>query len=149
MRYCDSFGGEYSIMKKIDPVVLRETVYVAAWVIVLSALMEAVFLVGGWWDMTVLWGNLLGGGAIMLHFFLLGITVQNALKKEQKEAKDLMKLSLTLRNLLLVAAAVIGFLFDCFNIIALLVPMLFPGIAVKLRPLFMKKEEKAGDTANE
>ncbi len=136
-------------MKKIDATVLRETMYIFAWEIILSVIMQAVFLVGGWWDITVLWGNLLGGGAAMLHFFLLGITVQNALGKEEKEAKDLMKLSLTLRNLLLVAAAVLGFLFDCFNIIALLVPMLFPGIAAKLRPLFMKKDEKAGDTENE
>ena len=115
-------------MKKIDATVLRETMYIFAWEIILSVIMQAVFLVGGWWDITVLWGNLLGGGAAMLHFFLLGITVQNALGKEEKEAKDLMKLSLTLRNLLLVAAAVLGFLFDCFNIIALLVPMLFPGM---------------------
>ena len=136
-------------MKKIDATVLRETMYIFAWEIILSVIMQAVFLVGGWWDITVLWGNLLGGGAAMLHFFLLGITVQNALGKEEKEAKDLMKLSLTLRNLLLVAAAVLGFLFDCFNIIALLVPMLFPGIAAKLRPLFMKKDEKAGDIENE
>ncbi len=136
-------------MKKIDAEIIRSTLYVLVWVIVLSALMQAVFLVGGWWDITVLWGNLLGGGVAVLHFFLLGITVQKALGKEEKEAKDIMRLSHTLRNLLLVAAAVIGFLFDCFNIIALLVPMLFPSIAAKLWPLFMKKDERAGESTNE
>ncbi len=136
-------------MKRIDAAVVRATLYIGAWELVLSALMQAVFLIGGWWDFTVLWGNLLGGAAAVLHYFLMGITVQKALAKEEKEAKDLMKLSLTLRNMMLVAVMVIGFIFDCFNIIALLVPMLFPSIGAKLSPIFMKKEEKAGDGANE
>ncbi len=136
-------------MKKIDAAVVRATLYIGAWELVLSALMQAVFLVGGWWDITVLWGNLLGGAAAVLHYFLMGITVQKALKKEEKEAKDLMKLSLTLRNMMLVAVMVIGFVFDCFNVIALLVPMLFPSIGAKLSPMFIKEEKKAGDGANE
>lgn len=136
-------------MKKIDATVVRTTLYVGTWELILSALMQAVFLIGGWWDVTVLWGNLLGGAAAVLHYFLMGITVQKALGKEEKEAKDLMKLSLTLRNMMLVAVMAIGFLFNCFNIIALLVPMLFPSVAAKASPIFLKEDEKAGDGANE
>ena len=136
-------------MKKIDAIVVRETLYIGAWTFVLSLLMQAVFLVGGWWNLTVLWGNLLGGAAAVLYFFLMGITVQVALGKESKEAKDTMKLSLALRNMMLIAVIVIGFIFDCFDIIALLVPLLFPSIAAKLRALFMKKDEKAGDGTDE
>lgn len=137
-------------MKKIDPTVLRETVYVLAWTLVLSGLMQAVFLIGSWWDVTVMFGNLLGGSVAVLHFFLLGLTVQNAIGKDEKDIKNSMKLSLTLRNFMVIAAAAVAFLIpDAFNIIAMLVSLLFPSIAVKLRPMFMKKDEKAGDATDE
>ena len=137
------------LMKKIDAVVLRETAYIAVWVLILSALMESVFLIGGWWDITVLLGNLLGGGTAVLNFFLMALTVQNAVIKEEKEAKDLVRLSLTLRNFMLVAVAVVGFILDCFNIIALLIPLLFPSIAVKIRPFFLKNTDERGEKTNE
>ena len=50
--------------KKIDPTVLKETGYIAAWVLVFSALTQAIFLMIGKWDITVLLGNLLSGGEI-------------------------------------------------------------------------------------
>ncbi len=137
-------------MKKIDPTVLRETVYVIAWTFVLSGVMQAVFLIGSWWNVTVLFGNILGGGVAVLNFFLMGLTVQNALGKEEKDAKNTVKLSLTLRNFMIIAAAVVAFLLpDVFNVISMLVPLLFPSIAVKLRPMFMKKDEMAGDATDE
>lgn len=128
-------------MKKIDPTVRRETVYIAVWVIIFSAVMEAVFLIGGWWDYTVLLGNLLGGFTAVLNFFLMGLTVQNALGKEEKEARDLVKLSQTLRMFMQLAFAAIGFLIPIFNIIAVLIPLLFPRVAIMLRPFFNKQME--------
>ena len=46
-------------MKKIDRTVLTETGYIALSVLILSALMQAVFLAVGAWDGAVLLGNLL------------------------------------------------------------------------------------------
>ena len=137
-------------MKKIDATVLRETAYVAAWTLILSAVMQAVFLVGSWWDFTVLFGNIFGGGVAVLNFFLMGLTVQKALAKDEKDAKNTMKLSLTLRNFMIMASAVVAFLCPgTFNVIAMLVSLLFTSVAVKLRPIFMKKDEKAGDAEDE
>ena len=136
-------------MKKIDAVVRRETLYVASWTLILSVLMEAVFLVIGKWNITVLLGNLLGIFAAVLNFFLMGLTVQSAVSKEEKEAKNLMKLSMTLRNFLLVAFMVVGFLVPCFDVIAVLIPLLFPSVAVKLRPMFLKSAGSGGENANE
>ena len=48
---------------------------------------ELVFLIIGKWDYTVLLGNLLSGCAAVLNFLLMGITVQNALSKDEKSAK--------------------------------------------------------------
>lgn len=51
---------------KIDATVRRETIYIAVWVGILSLLMEAVFLIIGKWDYTVLLGNLLSGAVVQL-----------------------------------------------------------------------------------
>ena len=73
-------------MKKIDPTVVKETVYITAFTIIFSMLMQAVFLIVQKWDYTVLLGNLLGIIAVVLNFLLMGITVQNAVLKEEKDA---------------------------------------------------------------
>ncbi len=131
-------------MIKLDKVVLRETVYVAVWVAVFSLIMEAVFLVLSRWDITVLLGNLLGALGAVLNFLLMGITVQKAVSKDEKDAKNLVKLSQTLRQFMLLGFAAVGFIFNCFNIIAVLVPFLFPSVAVKFRMIRYKDTDGGG-----
>ena len=43
-------------MSGLDPAVKKETLYAAAWVLLLSLLMQAVFLIAGKWDLSVLLG---------------------------------------------------------------------------------------------
>ena len=74
-------------MKKIEPTIIKETLYILVCVVILSVLMEAVFLFIRRWDYTVLLGNLLTGFAVTLNFFLMGLGVQRALGKDEKEAK--------------------------------------------------------------
>ncbi|MBQ3133323.1 MAG: ATP synthase subunit I [Clostridia bacterium] len=125
-------------MKKIDPTVLKETKYIALWVLIFSALMQAVFLVLRAWDYTALLGNLLGGGVAVLNFLLMGITVQNALQKEEKDAQSAAKVSQLYRNLMLLVVALIGVLLPVFNTWAVLISLFFPRIAIAMRPLFHK-----------
>lgn len=126
-------------MKKIDSTVLKETAYIGATVFIFSLALQSVFLIIGKWDYTVLLGNLLGFIAAVGNFFLMGLSVQASLGKEEKDAKNFMKFSQSLRLLLLFVIAVVGYLVPVFNILAVLIPFLFPRIAVALRPLFMKK----------
>lgn len=126
-------------MKKIDATVLRETRIIAIWVIIFSAVMQAVFLIAGKWDITVLLGNLLGAFSIVLNFFLMGITVQNAVQKEDKDAKSLMKSSQGLRTLMLFVFVAIGAVVPVFNIWAVIIPLFFPRIAIAIRPLWDKQ----------
>lgn len=126
-------------MKKIDPIVLKETTYIFAFTVIFSMLMQAVFLIVKAWDYTVLLGNLLGIVAATLNFLLMGITVQNAVTKDEKNAKNLMKLSQTGRLFMMFGFALVGYLVPVFNAIAVVVPFLFPRIAIMLRPFFTKK----------
>ena len=127
-------------MKKIDSTVINETKYIAAFTIILSVLMQSVFLILGKWDYTVLLGNLLGASAAVGNFLLMGITVQNALGKDEKDAKSLMKLSGSLRMLMLFVVAMVGYLVPVFKVLTVVIPFIFPRIAVTLRPAFNKKE---------
>ena len=125
-------------MKKLDPTVLKESLYILTSTLILSLLMQSVFLLVGAWDYKVLLGNILGIVAAVGNFLLMGITVQSALGKEQKEAKSLMKLSQTLRLLLLFVVALVGYLAPIFSTVAVVIPFLFPRLAITVRP-FIKK----------
>lgn len=123
-------------MKKIDPTIIKETIYVLVWVLGLSVIMQAVFLIIKRWDYTVLTGNVLTGFAVTLNFFLMGLGVQKSLGKEEKEAKKVIRLSQIYRYLILIVFLVIGVVFKCFNNWTVFIPVIFPRIAIALRPLF-------------
>ena len=123
-------------MKKIDPIIRRETTYIGIWVLIFSMLMQAVFLILRRWDYTVLLGNMLTGGAAVLNFFLMGLTVQSVLGKEEKEAKRAIRVSQLYRNLLMLVLIALGVLLPCFNTWAAVIAVFFPRIAILLRPLF-------------
>ena len=129
-------------MVKVDKVVLKETKYIALWVIIFSLIMEAVFLIINKWDYTVLLGNLLSGTVGVLNFFLMGIGVQKAIMQEEKEAKQTMKVSNLMRTFLLFIAVVIGVTVSVFNNWAVIIPLFFPRIAILLRPLFDKRKDE-------
>lgn len=128
------------MFKKVDPVVMKETRFIALTVLILSALMQAVFLVLGKWDYTVLLGNVYGAVLAVGNFFLMGLTVQKCLTMEPDDAKKRMKLSQQGRLMMLLVFCMIGAALNCFNTIALLVPQFFPRIGVTIRGLTMKGE---------
>ncbi len=126
---------------KIDNTVKKESLFIASMAAVLSLLMQSVFLIVGFWDYTVLLGNLLGYFTAVLNFFLMGIGVQKAVQKDEKEAKNIIKLSQIYRNLMILVIAIIGIVLPCFNIWAVIIPLLFPRVAIALRPLLNKGDK--------
>ncbi len=126
-------------MKKVDPAIIKETKYLAVWVGVLSVLMHAVFLILRRWDYTVLLGNLLGGIAALGNFFLMGLSVQKALGKDEKGAKSAMKVSQAYRTLLVLVLVILGVVLPWFDTVAVILPIFFPRIGIAFRPLFDKR----------
>ena len=124
---------------KINRTVKKETLYILFFAIIFSVIMEAAFLIAGYYDYTVSLGNLLGVIAAVLNFFLLGVFLQKALtKSDEKDAKAILRTSRLYRNFMILAFAAAGALLPCFNIFAVLIPLFFPRIAIALRPLFKK-----------
>ncbi len=127
---------------KIDNTILKETKYIAISTILMSVLFQAIFLVLKRWDYTVLLGNILSALVGILNFFFMGLTVQKALEKDAQDAKKMMRASQGLRNLGVFVCLVAGVLIPHCNVVATIVPIFFPRIAVALRPIVDKKGEK-------
>lgn len=135
-------------MAKIDKTVMKETRYIAGVTIVLSVIMEAVFLIAGMWSYKVLIGNILGAAVAVANFLLMGMTVQKAVMKDEKDAASLMKLSQTLRNMMILVTAVIAIMLPFINPAAAIIPLFFPRIAITLIPLRDRKLIKEKEKGN-
>ena len=126
-------------MPKMEPAVRRQCVYILAVTVILSALMQAVFLVSGFWDYTVLLGNLWGLAVANLNFYLLAVAVTRAVEREEKEARQLLQASHSKRLFLQFLLALIGALIPVFHILAVVIPLLFPRVALALLPFVQRK----------
>ena len=133
-------------MKQVDRTVLRETGFVAAVTGAGCVLLHAGFLIAGRWSPGVLWGSLLGAAAAVGNFFLMGLTIQCALDRDEKGARDLSRLSWTLRMVMLAGVLALGIGLPAFNTLACILPLLFPRIAVFLRQRFLKSKPEERET---
>ena len=125
---------------KVDKTVIKETKYIASFVLILSVLMQAVFLMISKWDYTVLIGNLWGIIIAVGNFFVMGLFVQKAVTQDEKDARQTVKASQSLRFAGIFVLAVIGILVPFLNSIAVVIPLVFPRIAIMLRPLMNKNQ---------
>ncbi len=118
--------------------VRRSTLYIGAWTLIFSALMQAIFLIIGRWNLTVLLGNLLSAGVSVLNFWLMCVSiVRAAALEDDKDRKTRAKVSRLYRFLLIVAALAVGLLLPkVFDPWAVVIPVFFPRIAMLLLPLF-------------
>ena len=126
-------------MQKIDKVVKRETGFIAVWMLIFSAILQAIFLIIGKWDYTVLLGNLVSVALAVLNFLVMGITVQKMLGREEKDAKQGMKASAMLRLLVVFVVAGVAVLLPYFSAWTVIIPLFFPRIIIMIRPLFEKR----------
>lgn len=134
-------GGVKNLFRNVDAEVARSTRYIALIVLIGSLLMQAVFLLIGKWDYTVLLGNLLGAGTAILNFFIMAQTVSQALGQGDKdEANKKTQLSRSMRMLMMLVVCVIGHLAPCFNLFAVAIPLVFPSIGAFLSGMLMKNK---------
>ena len=118
-------------MARLDPVVRKETGFVALWVAVAILPVQVAFWLLGAWDYTVLLGSVLGSVTAVGNFLLMCLMIQRAVTQTEKQAKNTVKLSQSLRlmlqGLMLVLAACLP---RVFNIWAVAIPLLIPRLAI-------------------
>ena len=130
-------------MLSIDKTVVKETKHIAFVVSILSVLMNVMFLVFRKWNYTVLLGTIYSSTIAIVNFLLMGITVQKALSKEENDARKVIKVSQSLRNLGMFVLLGIGIVLPCFDTIALIIPVFFPRIAVFMRVIKRRTKRRS------
>ena len=131
--------------KQLDPVVKKETAYVAMWVLAGCMMTQGVCLVIGWWSLPVLLGSLLGGVTAVVNFLLMCLMVQKAVTQDKKQAKNTVQLSQSLRLILQGLVLVLAAAVPVFNIWTAAIPLLIPRIAVSARELYRAKHNPSPD----
>lgn len=127
----------------MDPAIKKETGYIAVWVVLLSLVMEAVFLLIGKWDLSVLFGNLGGAAVAIGNFFLMALIATRAVSRAMEKGKPeeaAVKVKTTAPVRLIGCALLCVILIAVFktNVYATLIPMLFPRIGIMFWPRFNK-----------
>lgn len=130
----------------IQPTVKKETQKVAAATLMGVLLMWSGFAAGHAvlpgkipLDYTVFLGGIGGGGMAVLNFFLMGLTVQKAAASDEKKtAGKRMKVSYSRRMLLMMGWAAAAAAHPGFSTTAGLMPLLFPGMGIKIAGMIKK-----------
>lgn len=90
-------------------------------------------------DYTIFLGGIAGALVAIANFALMGLTVQNIAATEDEElARNKMKMSYTQRLALQIVWIIIAFVAPCFNVIAGILPLLFPSFGIKLMSVLNK-----------
>lgn len=129
---------------KLAPAVRKETLFIAVSTGIGTVLMFLVFGILHMampekvpFDHRVILAGIGGCAVAVLNFYLMAVTVQKVASAEKQEtAANTMKASYVGRFLMQILWAVAAVTAPCFQFVAGLVPLLFPGAAIKLRGLF-------------
>lgn len=127
-------------MSKLQPAVKKETLHVALGALICTVLMCVIYFVLSLifptdvkFSYTVILGGVAGSALAVLNFFLMAVTVQKVAGAENEDdARKLMKLSYTRRLGLQLLWIIVAVLAPCFDIVAGIVPLLFPGLTIKV-----------------
>ena len=124
-------------------IVYRETGIVAIGVTVCTAVMMLVYALLGRFELSVLWGGLTGAVLSIGNFFLMALGT--SLAADKAENQDVKGGSLLVRNsymLRLLGLFVVLILFaktEVFNLIALVLPLVFVRPTLTVAEFFRKK----------
>lgn len=133
-------------LENIQPAVKKETKRVAASTAIGVILMWILFAVLHMsmpdsipFDYTVFLGGIGGWVAAVLNFFLMGLTVQKVVDTEDEElARMRMKSSYSRRMMLQFFWVIAAIVLPCFHFAAGILPLLFPGIGIKVLGILNK-----------
>ncbi len=121
---------------------LTDVARVAVCNFAVGAVMVGVFAILGYFDLTVLWGALLGNAFVSLNFLWIGFTVERSVAKDPKKAQQRVSSTYVLR---LVAAGVMVFAaikLDCFNMIAAIIPLFYQRFVISAVGFWTNRRKK-------
>ena len=90
-------------------------------------------------DYTVILGGIGGGTIAVLNFFLMGLAVQKAASAtDEGTARMKLKASYSQRFMMMILWVIVAIVAPCFQFVAGIAPLLFPGTGLKFVGIFHK-----------
>lgn len=90
-------------------------------------------------DYTVILGGIGGGVIAVLNFFLMGLAVQKAASAtDEGTARMKLKASYSQRFMMMILWVIVAIVVPCFQFVAGIAPLLFPGTGLKFVGIFHK-----------
>ena len=140
------------IVIKPQDAVIKETVHIAIGTAVMSAIMVIVFVLVGQFSLSVVWGALTGLIAAVGNFFLMAMNIQRvtteldpANEDAMKQAKAKMKVSYSVRLLLMAVIIVLSIKLIGSNWIAAMLPLFFPRVTILIMQIIAKLKPKGSE----
>jgi len=130
-------------MTESRKLVLKETAVIAVGQLICVAAMCGVFALLGKFDLSVLWGGLVGLLVAVGNFFALAVVATLATDKaaagDPATGQKLMRSSYPVRLLAMAGVLILCARSGFFNVIALVVPLLFVRPILTIAEFFKKK----------
>lgn len=128
-------------------IALQETAIVAAGTALCAAVMVGVFALLGYFDMSVVWGAAVGSLIAIGNFFAMAMTTtlaaEKAAKQDVKGGQALIQMSYIGRMAVLLVILVVCGRSGLFNLIALVLPLVFVRPVLTVAEFFQKKGDNA------
>lgn len=129
-------------MDESRKIALRETIYIAVGVVICGAVMVGVFALLGKFDLSVIWGALVGSALTVLNFFVMaiGATLASDKAKEQNVTggRNLVRISMVIRYAVLALVLYAFAKSGICNVFALAIPLLFVRPVMLVMEFFRK-----------
>ncbi len=129
----------------MSDVVKKEAGYIAVGTVLLSAIVQIIWVVFFEYDLSVFFGGLWGGAVAILNFVLMGLAVQKvAGEADQMSARRRMQASYQFRMMLIIFATVLAIIIPGINWIMAAISLFFPRLTILVMPLFRPDLRKKG-----
>lgn len=134
------------LLKNVQPAVKKETKRVVMITGAGLILMWILFAILHYtmpdkvpFDYTVILGGIGGGVIAVLNFFLMGLAVQKAASAtDEGTARMKLKASYSQRFMMMILWVIAAIVAPCFQFVAGIAPLLFPGTGLKFVGIFHK-----------
>jgi uncharacterized membrane protein YgdD (TMEM256/DUF423 family) len=137
--------------QKLQPASREEVSHIAVGSLVCAAVMVAVFALLGVFGVvrfnyTVILAALVGTGVAVLNFALMCLMVQNAVSlSDEKKIRASVQASYNGRMLFQGIWCLLAFLLPCFQVVAGILPLLFPRLVIFYRQLHGKYRQPTSE----
>lgn len=134
------------LLKNVQPAVKKETKRVVMITGAGLILMWILFAILHYtmpdkvpFDYTVILGGIGGGVIAVLNFFFMGLAVQKAASAtDEGTARMKLKASYSQRFMMMILWVIVAIVAPCFQFVAGIAPLLFPGTGLKFVGIFHK-----------